>query len=60
MLRLLQRRGAHFAIAIFRYGIGNRVMHAIGIDFGDERVLALVHILAPDRNTYLRTHGERE
>ena len=53
MFGVLQRRGAHFAIALFRYGIGNRAMHPIGIDFGDERILALVHILAPNRNVKL-------
>jgi hypothetical protein len=56
MFGVLQRRGAHFAIALFRYGIGNRAMHSIGIDFGDERILVLVHILAPNRNPKLLRH----
>src|SRR6476469_1101295 len=56
MFGVLQRRGAYFAIALFRYGIGNRAMHSIGIDFGDERILVLVHILAPNRNPKLLRH----
>jgi hypothetical protein len=56
MFGVLQRRGAHFAIALFRYGIGNRAMHPIGIDFGDERILVLVHILAPNRDAKLLRH----
>src|SRR6476660_6834397 len=56
MFGVLQRRGAHFAIALFRDGIGNRTMHPIGIDFGDERILVLVHILAPNRNPKLLRH----
>src|ERR1700756_4082945 len=56
MFGVLQRRGAHLAIALFRYGIGNRAMHSIGIDFGDERILVLVYILAPNRDAKLLRH----
>src|SRR5438105_15798725 len=60
MIRILQRRGADFAIAIFRNGMGNRMMHSIGIDFGDERDFVVVHIFTPDGDVYLRAHRERE
>src|SRR5690348_4043485 len=52
----MQCRGADVALAVFGNRVSNGAVHSVGVNLCDDRVLPLMHIFAPDGDTYLRSH----
>lgn len=53
VLVILQRRGLDFKSRVLPQTFRNAVVHPVGINPGDDGVLALVHIFAPDEDADL-------
>ena len=60
MLWLLQRRSADLELAFFVDAFGDRRVHSVGINVAHDRVLAFVHILAPDGDAKFAGHSGRK
>ena len=60
MLRLLQCRGGNGEARIVAQQIGNRLVHAIGIERRNGGTAALVNIFAPDNSTDRHPHLPRQ
>src|SRR2546421_7489842 len=60
MLPLLQSGGTDFERPIFSNALGDCGVHAMRINFPDERVFAFMHILAPDSDANPIRHSRRK
>ncbi len=58
MLRLVEGGGAHHEIGVFAEGVGDGLVHALGVDGGDLWIFFLVAIFAPDGDAHDGFGGE--